>query len=289
MKKITRRKFIGTSAKGIATVWALSHLPQQLLAQSGNAFNDIPIGFQTFPIREMLAKDFAGTLKMMAAQGYKVTEMCSPKGYEKIGYGPLVNMKTADMRKTITDAGLSCPSCHFTFGEFADDKLDASIEFSQQLGLNDMICSSFWIQDTATLNDYLVAADKLNKAAEKIKKAGMQAGFHNHSFEFLKLDGQLIYDALMTRFDADLVKMQFQTEVINGGYKASDYFKKYPGRFISAHLSDWTAGKKQVPVGQGIIDWKEFFAAAKTGGVKNFFVEMDLDKFKDSAAYIKGL
>lgn len=289
MKKITRRKFIGNTAKGLAAVWALSHLPQQLLAQLPKAFNDIPIGFQTFPIRDMLAKDFAGTLKMMAGLGYKVTEMCSPKGYEKIGYGPLVSMKTADMRKTITDAGLACPSCHFTFAEFDAGKLDASIEFSQQLGLSHMILSSFWIQDTATLNDYLVAADKLNKAAAKIKSAGMQAGFHNHSFEFLKLDGKLIYDELLNRFDADLVKMQFQTEVINKGYKAADYFTKYPGRFISAHLSDWTADKKQVPVGQGIIDWKEFFAAAKTGGVKTFFVEMDMDKFKDSAKYIQKL
>jgi len=73
-------------------------------------------------------------------------------------------------------------------------------------------------------------------------------------------------------FDPDLVKMQFQTEVINLGYKAADYFKKYPGRFISSHLSDWTADKKEVPVGQGVIDWKEFFAAAKTGGVKSILV-----------------
>jgi sugar phosphate isomerase/epimerase len=152
-----------------------------------------------------------------------------------------------------------------------------------------MICSTFWLPKTATLNDYLVAADKLNIAAEKIKKAGMQAGFHNHSFEFAQLDGELIYDALMKRFDPQLVKMQFQTEVINLGYKASDYFKKYPGRFISAHLSDWTSDKKQVPVGQGVIDWKEFFAAAKTGGVETFFVEMDMDKYKDSATYIQSL
>jgi sugar phosphate isomerase/epimerase len=94
---------------------------------------------------------------------------------------------------------------------------------------------------------------------------------------------------LLSRFDPDLVKMQFQTEVINLGYKAFTYFNKHPGRFISAHLSDWTAEKKQVPVGQGIIEWKEFFATAKTGGVKNFFVEMDLDKYKDSAAFIRSL
>jgi sugar phosphate isomerase/epimerase len=80
--------------------------------------------------------------------------------------------------------------------------------------------------------------------------------------------------------------MQFQTEVINLGYKAADYFKKYPGRFISSHLSDWTADKKEVPIGQGIIDWKEFFTAAKTGGVQNIFVEMSLPNLKDSASNI---
>jgi sugar phosphate isomerase/epimerase len=83
--------------------------------------------------------------------------------------------------------------------------------------------------------------------------------------------------------------MQFQTAVINLGYNAVTYFNKYPGRFISAHLSDWTADKKQAPIGQGIIDWKEFFAAAKPAGIKNFFVEMKLENFKDSAGYIHGL
>ncbi|MDO6429370.1 TIM barrel protein [Flavitalea sp. BT771] len=286
MGTINRRRFLGRIATGAGAAFALSHLPSQLLANA--RMLDIPLGFQTFPIRDMLAKDFSGTLKMMAAQGYQLTEMCSPKGYADIGYGPLVSMKTSDMRKIISDAGLSCPSCHFGFPEFGS-ALDQSIGFAHDLGLSQMICSTFWLPKTATLNDYLAAADQLNRAAEKIKKAGMQTGFHNHDFEFHALDGQLIYDALMKRLDPELVKMQFQTEVINLGYKASRYFNKYPGRFISAHLSDWTADKKQVPVGQGVIDWKDFFAAARTGGVKNFFVEMDLDKYKDSAAYIHSL
>jgi sugar phosphate isomerase/epimerase len=117
----------------------------------------------------------------------------------------------------------------------------------------------------------------------------MQTGFHNHDMEFKQLDGQLIYDALMEHFDPELVKMQFQTQVITLGYKAADYFRKYPGRFISSHLSDWTSDKKEVPIGKGVIDWKDFFEAAKTGGVKNFFVEMRLDTFKESAAYIRSL
>lgn len=288
MKKIKRREFIGKTATGLGAAFALSQIPKYLLANAP-AFKDIPIGFQTWTVKEMLAKDFAGTLKMMADMGYRLTEMCSPAGYAGIGFGFAAKMKTGDIKSIINDSGLSCPSCHFIFGEFADDKLDNSIEFAQQLGLTQMICSSLWLPKTATLNDYYIAADKLNKAGEKIKKAGMQAGFHNHDFEFVSLEGQLIYDALLSRFDADLIKMQFQTQVITLGYKASDYFNKYPGRFISAHLSDWTADKKEVAVGSGIIDWKEFFAAAKTGGVKNIFVEMNLDKFKDSAKYIHAL
>jgi sugar phosphate isomerase/epimerase len=198
-------------------------------------------------------------------------------------------MKASEIKSVINDAGLTCPSCHFGKAEFAPDKIDKSIAFAQELGLSQMICSTFWLPKNATLNDYYADADKLNTAAEKIKQAGMLTGFHNHDMEFAMLEGQLIYDALMSRFDAGLVKMQFQTEVIQLGYKAATYFNKYPGRFISSHLSDWTADKKQAPIGQGIIDWKEFFAAAKTGGVKNFFVEMDFNTFKDSAAYIKGL
>jgi len=288
MSKIQRRQFLGQAAMGLGTAFGVSQLPFHGWIKELSKYSNIPIGFQSWSVKEQIGKDFPGTLKMMAGLGYQLMELCSPPGYATLGFGSLVNMKAAELKKIINDSGLQCPSCHYGFSELTD-KLDERIEYAQQLGLTQMICSTFWLPNTSKIDDYLKAADKLNAAAEKIKKAGIQAGFHNHDFEFKKLDDQLIYDALMGRFDKNLVKMQFQTEVINLGYKAADYFNKYPGRFISSHLSDWTAEKKEVPIGQGVIDWKEFFAAAKTGGVKNFFVEMNMDKFKDSAAYIKGL
>jgi sugar phosphate isomerase/epimerase len=288
MKNLNRRSFLAKTTMGLGGAMALTQMPSWLRAERTKNFIDIPIGFQTYPIRDILAKDFPGTLKTMSGIGYRLVELCSPKGYADSGFGFLVNMKTSDIKKTITDAGLTCPSCHFGFGELSNN-LDERIEFAQQMGLEQMICSTFWLPKESKLKDYQDSADKLNKIAEKIKKAGMVTGFHNHEFEFAMLEGELIYDALMKRFDADLVKMQFQTEVINLGYKASTYFTKYPGRFISSHLSDWTSERKEVPVGQGIIDWPEFFKAAKTGGVKNYFVEMKFENFKDSATYIHGL
>lgn len=287
MEKMNRRNFIGSTAKAVAGTYAFSQL--SFLLQSFKPLADLPFGFQTWTVKEMLSKDMSGTFKLMADMGYRYTEMCSPKGYANIGFGSFVNLKPGEIKKVINDAGLECPSCHFGFGEFAPEKIDEGIEFAKGLGLSQMVCSTFWLPKTATISDYHAAADKLNKAAEKIKAAGMQTAFHNHDFEFVMLEGQLIYDALLARFDPSLVKMQFQTQVIVHGYKAVDYFKKYSGRFISAHLSDWTTDKKEAALGKGVIDWKEFFAEAKTVGVENFFVEMNFDKFKDSAAFIKGM
>jgi len=286
MKKLNRREFIGQSAIGLGAMVAFSQLPLDLIARDIAKYKH-PIGFQVYQIRDMLVKDLPGTMKMMAGLGYQLVEMCYPAGYATSGFGPLVDTKPADIRHMIDDSGLHCISCHFGIRDLTNN-LDKCIEYSQQLGLSQMVCPGLDVRGNS-VSAFKEAADNYNKIAAKIKSAGMVTGLHNEHQEFAMLDGQVIYDILMSELDGDLVKMQFQTEVINLGYKAATYFNKYPGRFISAHLSDWTADKKQVPIGQGIIDWKDFFVAAKTGGVKNFFVEMRLETYKDSATYIHGL
>src|SRR5665647_1131804 len=100
MQKINRRAFIGKTAMGIGGALAISHIPALLNAQASPGANNIPIGFQSFTIRDMLGKDFAGTLKTMASFGYQLVEMCSPAGYANMGFGFLANMKTADIKST---------------------------------------------------------------------------------------------------------------------------------------------------------------------------------------------
>ncbi|HXF14568.1 MAG TPA: hypothetical protein VN517_15540, partial [Terriglobales bacterium] len=87
-----------------------------------------------------------------------------------------------------------------------------------------------------------------------------------------------------------LVKFQFQVSTISRGYDAAEYFTKYPGRFISMHVQGWSAKtRKVVPVGQGTLDWKKIFSAAKTGGIKNYFVEMNLEEMRASVPYLRNL
>lgn len=289
MNKLSRRQFIGKSTLGIGTAFLAGSIPLNLKNGFAPALVTLPVGFQVWTVKDMLVKDFPGTLKMIAGLGYQSVEMCSPPGYESSGFGPLMKLSAKEMKKIINDAGLQFESTHYGMDELRKN-LDERIAFAKESGQKQMILSSFGLPQKAPMDDWKKAADDLNGFGEKAKKAGIQMGFHNHHMEFEKIDGKLIYDTLMEQFDPDLVKMQFQVAVISIGYKAADYFKKYPGRFISAHLADWSpTEKKNVTLGKGVVDWKEFFASIKTGGVKNIFVEMDLDTFKGSSDYLHSL
>jgi sugar phosphate isomerase/epimerase len=285
--KNTRRNFIKRTGAAVGGAALLGNLPLNALAADNSAPDEF--GFQVWTIRQQLFEDFSATLKKMAGMGYKQLEMCSPLGYSSSGFDVLNDMSGKEMRKIIEDCGLVCNSSHFNMGELRDHP-ENRIEWAKGLGMKQMICSSFWLPEDATVDDYRKAADELNRIGEKTKQAGIQMGFHNHHMEFEKRGNELIYDAILDELDPDLVKMQFQVAVIDIGYKASDYFRKHPGRFISAHLADYSTAKEaQVPVGQGIVDWEDFFKAAEVGGVKNFFVEMAPETFAPSAKYLAGI
>ena len=287
VKTISRRRFLSESVIGIAAVGCLTRAGADLQADPLG----LPIGCQTWPVRETIGKDFDGTLRQLAADGFRNIEMCSPPGYEKYGFGPLASMKASEMRERIRAAGLGCVSCHYGFAELKDH-LDERLAYAKELGVQQMIISTFSLPKGATMADWMRAAEEANKIGEQTRKAGIQLGFHNHDFEFQKIEGQLIYDQLMGKLEPEAVKMQFQVEVVRLGYKAADYFGKYPDRFISIHLSDWSAADaegKEVPLGQGVVDWKKTFAAARTGGVKNYFLEMDPVNMKASLPYLHEL
>lgn len=282
---INRRRFITT---GIAGLTGASLFASSLVQGKENAKRVKEIGFQSWIVREEIGKDLTGTLRKMGAMGYNSMELCSPQGYSKLGFGPLQDIPPATLKKMIKDAGFTCVSCHYGLGELRDHGQER-IDYAKELGLTQMIIASPGLPKDATLDDWKRAADDANKIGELARKSGVVLGYHNHNFEFEKLDGQLIYDVLLDRLDPDLVKLQFQVWVIIAGYKAADYFNRYPGRYISAHLYDWSGkGEEMVPLGKGVVDWKEFFAAAEKNGVKNYFVEMGPPNLEESAKFLKA-
>jgi sugar phosphate isomerase/epimerase len=253
----------------------------------------LPIGCQTWPVRTSIAKDFPGTLKQLKDAGFQSIELCSPYGYEKFGFGGLAKYSGAELRKILGDAGVTCISSHFGIDELRKNQ-DRSIAWAKDVGLTQMLVPSLDGPKNPTMDDVKRAAEEYNKIAEKTAKAGIQQGLHNEDFETStvegKADGERTYDLLFALLDPKLVKFQFQVSTIAQGFDAAEYFTKYPGRFISMHVQGWSSETKKImPVGQDTLNWKAIFTAAKLGGIKNYFVEMNLDFMRASVPYLHQL
>ena len=285
-----RRQFLTKGTIGMASVGLLSQVPQSLFATTPIKSVTVPIGFQSYVLRKDIGLNLDGTLKKMVDYGYEYVEMCSPSGYMN-DFAPLAKYSGKELKSRIEDTGIKCMGSHFTWNEMQNN-LDERLEFANQLGLRQFVCSGGL--DAPTEDEVKRKCAALNAMGEKIKSAGMVAGYHNHEIEFKhEFNGRPEYDLLLEELDPDKVKMQFQTQVITLGYKASTYFKNSPGRFISAHLQDYspTDHTKEVVLGQGIADWKDFFSAAKVGGLQIVYVEMESNPgtLRDSVSYLKKL
>jgi sugar phosphate isomerase/epimerase len=249
----------------------------------------LPIGCQTYPVRKMIGEDFPGTIKVLAQAGFQRIELCSPVGYADSGFGVIAKYKGAELRKLFGDLGVRCESSHFDINELRKD-LAGRIAWAKDVGLTQMLVPSLDGPKNPTMDDVKRAADEYNKMGEQSAAAGIQQGLHNETFELTTVDGKRTYDILLELLDPKLVKFQFQVSTISRGYDAAEYFMKYPGHFISMHVQDWSAEtKKTMAVGKGTLDWKKIFTAAKTGGVKNYFVEMNLDLMQASVPYLRDL
>lgn len=285
MTVVSRRVFLQRAATQAA---AASVLATSVLGLRADPLG-LPIGCQTWPVRAMIEKDFPGTIKTLAEAGFQRIELCSPVGYAEFGFGGLAKYKGAEIRKILSDAGVSCESSHFNIKELRTNQ-EERIAWAKDVGLKQMIVPSLEGPKNPTMDDVKRAADEYNKIGERAAGAGIQQGLHNEDFELSKVDGKRTYDVLLGLLDPKLVKFQFQVSTISEGYDAAEYFRKYPGRFFSMHVQGWsTKTKKMMSVGQDDLDWKNIFTAAKTGGVKNYFVEMDLEKMKASVSYLRKL
>ena len=291
MAALSRREFLKKTGTEAAVAGFLAAGAAEIRANPLG----LPIGSQTWPHRAMIKDgNFAGLLKMLADIGVPEVELCSPLGYTD--FARLADGK--QVRKIIADHGLKCQSAHFSMKELRERQSE-SIAWARDAGITQVITASLGGGNTPTMDDVKKAAEEYNQIAAVSAKAGLQQGLHNEGFELSMVDGKRTYDLLFDLLDPKLVKFQFQMSTISQGFVAHEYFTKYPGRFFSMHVQDVdlnaTPGSQgrgagvQVPVGKGSIDWVKTFAAAKTGGVKNYFVEQTMELTKESVAALKAM
>jgi sugar phosphate isomerase/epimerase len=299
MPGISRRGFLKTACASAASA-AFWKSASPLMADPLG----LPLGLQLYSVRELLPKDFEGTLRQLAAIGFHDVEAAGFYGHS-----------AGDVKQIMDRVGLHCVSAHYPMAQLQSN-LEEIIRFGKELGLEYIVCSSPMLRDSSnshsfrsameamTLDDWRWNAEQFNPIAERVHAEGIQFGYHNHFTEFRRQNGVLPYDELLRLTDPVKVTMEMDCGwVIVGGQSPVDYLTRHPKRFSMLHVKDFKLGAKesesQLPpptaLGKGSIDYGPIFKAAKKAGIRHYFVEQEqfdmapMEELKVDADYVHNL
>lgn len=245
-------------------------------------------GVQLYSIRDDMKADPLGTLKKLAAMGYKNVEHANYADRKFYGY------TAKEFKKVLADLGMKMPSGHTVLNSTHWDESKKDFKDSWKYTVEDAAIMeqkyviSPWLDDVyrKTHDDLKRYMEVFNKSGELCKKSGMLYGYHNHDFEFSqKLNDIPVYDIILQNTDPNLVIQQLDIgNMYNGGGKAMEWLKKYPGRFASMHVKDEVKSEKgemgghyeSAVLGTGVIGVKEVIDyARKAGGTIHFIIEQE--------------
>jgi sugar phosphate isomerase/epimerase len=266
-----RRHFLQSLSIGVASLYGADVLAADFRKKQ-------PLSVQLFTIRDAVAKNLEGALEKLAGLGFKQIELY---GYNGTFFGKSV----AEFKTILANTGLSVISSHHTTGIVMKGKgsltdgWDKAVEDIDSIGAKYMVCA-FLFPTERTAEHYKALPAMLNTAGQATKNAGIQFAYHNHDFEFEKLNDTLAYDFILNNTSPDLVKMELDLYWISkAGHDPVAYFEKYPKRFPLWHVKDMEAGTGSITeIGNGKIDFDRIFDCRKKAGLKHWFVEQDISK-----------
>jgi len=234
---------------------------------------DKKIYLQLYSVRDDINSDFKGTIQKVAEIGYT--------GIEAARYadGKFYGLEPKEFKKEIESVGMEVLSSHAgrplaenvaqTNWKEVWEWWDTAIAAHKAAGMKYLVVPS--IPTPKTLADLKSYCDYFNQIGEKCNAAGLRFGYHNHNFEFTEIEGQTMYDYLLTNTDPS--KVFFQMDVywtVRGGKSPVEYFKKYPGRFELLHIKD------EKELGQsGMVGFDAIFNNIDKAGTKYIIVEVE--------------
>ncbi|MEX2110151.1 MAG: sugar phosphate isomerase/epimerase family protein [Gemmatimonadaceae bacterium] len=246
------------------------------------------VGIQLYSLRDDARRDLERTLATIAEIGYHDVEL--------LGSMNNFEMPPARLRQILDRNGLRAPSTHVS-GNALDD-LERQLDEAQTLGHQYLIVASLPIQGQRTLDDYRRWADRLNEAGRRARTRGVWIGFHNHANDMGVGDGVVMYDLLMDRTDAAVVRHQLDTgNLAMAGYDPHAYMERYGSRYWLFHIKDVPQLKatSDTELGKGAIDFRRLLASIDDIDGKHLFVEQEtypgapVDSLRRDYSYIAAL
>ena len=218
--------------------------------------NDLQVALELYTVRDETKRDFAGTLRRVAQLGYA--------GVEFAGYGDLT---AQEMSALLAETGLRVAGTHLGLDALQDPQLDASISYCKDIGCS-IIVLPWLAHEWRTQEGMRALAPRLNAIGRRCQEHGITFGYHNHDFEFTRVDGGYLLDYLLQATDPSLVKIEL--DVYWAAYAGVDpvsYLQALADRVALIHLKDMAADRSMTEVGKGILDMQRICEFARVRGL----------------------
>jgi len=230
------------------------------------AYKNLPIGTQAWCVRMQLKSDIPGTLAQVSKAGFELLEL--ENAFGKSG---------AEWKTALDAARLKAAGFHHSLPELFPDKLNATIEFNQALGNQNLIIRSLPPAVYNSVEMLKQTADTINDIAEKLKPHKLRVGYHNHTTDFNRLDGEYWWNRFADVTSKDVV-LQFDTgnAAEKEGVNVVEVLKRNPGRVKSMHVKPFSTTTPNAFIGADELKWPEIMTVAETiAGVELYIIEYE--------------
>lgn len=236
-------------------------------------------GLALYTLRDELSVQLEQTLKQVSEEGYAYVEAASYKDRKFYGLSP------KDFKSLLVSLNLKGISTHQ--GGVTLDNADQMIADVKAAGFTYFVVPvppmGMFTYDRENMTMGMKGTAKelldiLNVLGKKCQAAGLQLLYHNHDFELIRNENNvIILDYLLENTDPKYVNFQMDLFwVSKAGVDPIDYFNKYPGRFLIWHVKDMDDKGRFAPVGEGKINFKRILAQKERSGMKYYMVEQDM-------------
>ena len=277
----TRRDVLKMGGAAAASVLLLPSLESMTAA-----WKRIPIGTQLWCVRKQLATEIPGTLQELSKIGFEAVELENAFGKSGV-----------EWRKHLDAAKLKACGFHHRLDELQGDKISATVEFNQAVGNRNLIIRSLPADVYKSADLLKKTADAVNEAAEKFKPHKLRVGYHNHTTDFNRIDGEYWWNVFADRTSKDVI-LQLDTGNASemAGVSVLDLIRRNPGRTISMHVKPFSKKNPDAYLGADELDWPAIMTAAEsTGGIEWYIIEYEkegvppLESLKANLALFKKL
>jgi sugar phosphate isomerase/epimerase len=235
-------------------------------ALRARAWKAIPIGTQLWCVRQQLATDVPGTLASLSKIGFEAVELENAFGKP----GP-------EWRKYLDAAGLKPCGFHHRLDELQGDKLAATIEFNQAIGNRNLIIRSLPPETYKSADLLKKTANAVNEIAARVKPQNMRVGYHNHTTDFNRIDGEYWWNRFADSTSKDVI-LQLDTGNASEmqGVTVVDLIRRHAGRTVSMHVKPFSTKNPNAYLGDDELDWPAIMTASETaGGIEWYIIEYE--------------